>query len=162
MAPWPAPRQHCGIYSLRCSGAILLFVPAAVGALSRKHPVNHELHRYGKVREVAARLDREMGELVETIGPFRFTATMLVYDSGLEFQMIPYDKIAAAEIPDSNDIPSLRIRTRNGRQYEWFRSWMQGSFNPDEVVAKIRSKANIPDSTTEQPTTDDGRPTTKS
>src|SRR5450432_172511 len=85
-----------------------------------KHPVNHELRRYGKIREVAARLDREMSEQVETDGPFRFTASMIVYDSGLEFQMVPYDQIVAAEVPESSDVPAVLVRTRGGRQYEWF------------------------------------------
>ena len=39
-----------------------------------------------------------MSEHVEALGPFRFTATLLVYDSGHEFRMVPYDQIASAEI----------------------------------------------------------------
>lgn len=122
-----------------------------------KHPVNHELRRYGKSREVAARLDREIAEQVELVGPFRFTASILIYDSGLEFQMIPYDQIITAEIPP-DDVPAVRVRTRAGREYQWFRTWMQGVFDPAEVLAKIREAAHLND---ERPTTND-RPSTAS
>ena len=81
-----------------------------------KHPVNHELARYGNLREVSQRLDREMADHFETLGPFRFTATMMVYDSGHEFQMIPYDQIlsaevATADVPHSSSTPATAATT---------------------------------------------------
>ena len=158
---WPRSLRHGS------AAAFILFALAAIffcafpflwARRPEKHPVNHELHRYGKIREVSARLDREMSEQVETLGPFRFTASMLVYDSGLEFQMVPYDQIAAAEVPESNDVPAVLVRTRSGRQYEWFRSWMQGNFNPEEVVTRIRGKAKLPERVNAPQTTNHERP----
>jgi hypothetical protein len=117
-----------------------------------KHPVYHELHRYGKVREVSSRLDAEMADHVDVIGPFRFTKTMLVYDSGLEFQMIPYDQIASAKIESSEGgettTPSVVVHTRSGRRYQWYRTWLQGIFDTQEVLEKIRTAAHLdlPDS----------------
>jgi hypothetical protein len=117
-----------------------------------KHPVNHELRRYGKLREISQRLDAEMAGRVEVVGPFRFTATMLVYDSGHEFQMIPYDQIISAEIISAEieqDTPDDRaaviVKTRNGRRYQWYRSWMQGRFVPETGLAKIRAAAHLDD-----------------
>jgi hypothetical protein len=109
-----------------------------------KHPVNHELARYGKLAKVADRLDKEMAGQVDILGPFRFTATMLVNDAGHEFQMIPYAQITAAEIA-TPDPPALIVRTRKGRHYQWYSTWMQGIFNPEEVLTKIRTAANLAD-----------------
>lgn len=110
-----------------------------------KHPVNHDLSRYGNLTEVSAQLDREMEGRVETLGPFHFTETMLIYDIGHEFQMIPYNQIASAEIdqPTSDDPAAVVVRTRTGKRYQWFRTWMQGRFNPQEVVEKIRANAHL-------------------
>jgi len=109
-----------------------------------KHPVNHDLSRYGKLAEVSARLDREMQGSVDVLGPFRFTDTMLVYDIGHEFQMIPYSQIRSAEVdqPESGDPASIVIKTKS-RTYRWYRTWMQGRFDPQEVVEKIRANAGI-------------------
>jgi len=112
-----------------------------------KHPVNHELRRYGDLLEVSKRLDHEMTEHVEAIGPFRFTATMLIYDSGHEFQMVPYAQIASAEIETagSDDPATIVVRTRAGRRYQWYSTWLQGSFDPERVLGKIRSAAQMDD-----------------
>lgn len=119
--------------------------PAIWARYPNKHPVNHELLRYGNLKEVSARLDREMDESVEEIGPFRFTASLLVYDSGHEFQLVPYDQIARAEVdrPESEEPAAVVVHTRRGRRYQWYRAWMQGVFDPEQVVAKIRSGAHL-------------------
>ena len=119
-----------------------------------KHPVNHELARYGDLAQMRDRLDREMAGRVEVIGPFRFTATLLVYDSGHEFQMVPYDQIASAEIERSADgeppaTPTIVVHTRAGRRYQWYRTWMQGIFPPEETLAKIRTAAHLDDKSPE-------------
>lgn len=121
--------------------------PAIWARFPEKHPVNHELMRYGKLAEVSARLDREIAEHVETLGPFRFTATILVYDSGHEFQMVPYNQIISAEIeqPASDDLSAVVVRTRDGRCYQWYRTWMQGIFDPEKTPAKIRAAAHLDD-----------------
>jgi len=119
--------------------------PAIWGRYPRKHPVNHELLRYGDLAQVSERLDREMGGEVEALGPFRFTASFLVYDSGHEFQMVPYDQIASAEIdkPGSDEPAAIVVQTRRGRRYQWYRTWMQGRFNPERVLEKIRAAAHL-------------------
>ena len=115
-----------------------------------KHPVNHELRRYGDLSEISRRLDREMTEQVETIGPFRFTATLLVYDSGHEFQMVPYDQILSAETYNAggDDPAAVMLRTRAGRRYQWYSTWLQGKFNPEKVLEKIRAAARLDDQRT--------------
>jgi len=113
-----------------------------------KHPVNHELNRFGDLLEISTRLDHEMTEQVEVIGPFRFTATMLIYDSGHEFQMVPYDQIVAAEI-EKDDVPAaIVVRTRRGRRYQWYSTWLQGNFNPEMVLKKLRDAARLDDQQT--------------
>ena len=110
--------------------------------------MNHELARYGDRSKISERLDVEMSEHVEILGPFRFTATMLVYDSGLEFQLIPYDQIisARAEPGDGDDnTPAIVVHTRKGRRHQWYRTWMQGIFEPDKTLAKIRTAAHLDD-----------------
>jgi len=84
---------------------------------------------------------------IEVVGPFRFTATILVYDSGHEFQMIPYDQIVSAEIDQtaSDDPAALVVHTRGGRRYQWYRTWLQGVFDPEKTLAKIRAAAHLDD-----------------
>jgi hypothetical protein len=119
--------------------------PVIWSRFPEKHPVNHELARYGKVREVSERLDIEMSEHFEAIGPFRFTATFLVYDSGHEFQLVPYDQIVSAEVERSmSDNPAvIVVGTRNGRRYQWYRTWMQGIFDAEKTLEKIRAAAQL-------------------
>lgn len=124
--------------------------PVIWARFPEKHPVNHELMRYGKLAEISARLDCEMAEHVEILGPFRFTATILVYDSGHEFQMVPYNQILSAEIEQaaSDDPAAIVVHTRHGRCYQWYRTWMQGMFDPEKTLAKIRAAGHLdgPDS----------------
>ena len=126
----------------RCSSELF---QRSGGDIPGKHPVNHELLRYGDLAQVSERLDREMGGKVEALGPFRFTASFLVYDSGHEFQMVPYDQIASAEIdkPGSDEPAAIVVQTRRGRRYQWYRTWMQGRFNPERVLEKIRAAAHL-------------------
>jgi len=119
--------------------------PVIWARFPEKHPVNHELRRYGRLAQISERLDREMSEKVEKSGPFRLTATILVYDSGHEFQMIPYDQIASAEIerPAPDDPAALVVQTRRGRRYQWYSTWLQGVFDPENVAEKIRAAAHL-------------------
>ncbi len=113
--------------------------PLIWGRYPAKHPVHHELARYGKLGEMSARLDSEMSQTVQVLGPFRFTATLLVYDSGLEFQLVPYDQIVCAEQASDEGTPGVVVHTRGGRRYQWYRGWFQGNFNPERVLEKIRA-----------------------
>jgi hypothetical protein len=145
---WPR-----GFRAGRTAGFVLFSMAAAFFAIfpvlwaryPEKHPVNHELLRYGGLAQMAERLDREMAGHFSAVGPFRFTATLLVYDSGYEVQMVPYDQIAAAEMerPNSDDPAAIVIRTRNGRRYHWFSTWLQGRFDPDVVLRNIRAAARL-------------------
>ena len=132
-----------GLFAL----AALFFAafPVIWARFPEKHPVNHELMRYGGLSEISERLDIEMSEHVEVLGPFRFTATMLVYDSGHEFQMVPYDQIVSAEIEQatSDDPAAIVVRTRGGRTYQWYRTWLQGIFSPEKTLEKIRAAAHL-------------------
>jgi hypothetical protein len=133
-----------------CALAALFFCvfPVIWARFPEKHPVHHELRRYGDLSRISKQLDREMTEPVEVIGPFHFTATMLVYDSGHEFQMVPYDQIASAEIsePGSDEPAAIAVRTRTGRRYQWYSTWLQGLFNPEKVLEKIRAATHLDDS----------------
>jgi len=119
--------------------------PVIWARFPEKHPVNHELRRYGSLAQVSETLDREMAGQIEKIGPFRLTATILVYDSGHEFQMVPYDQIVSAEIerPTSEDSAALVVQTRRGRRYQWYSTWLQGIFDPEKVAEKIRAAAHL-------------------
>jgi hypothetical protein len=150
---WPRGFRHssaAGFTLFALAALFFISFPAIWTRYPSKHPVNHELMRYGKRQKISERLDSEMIEHFETIGPFRFTKTLLVYDSGLEFQMIPYDQIASAEIDQaSSDEPAaLVVRTRKGRQYQWYRTFMQGRFDPQETLEKIRTAAHLDDQQT--------------
>jgi hypothetical protein len=127
--------------------AALFFIafPAIWARYPAKHPVNHELARWGNLAQVSERLDREMSGTVEKLGPFRFTASMLVYNSGHEFQMIPYDQIVSAD-KVGEDTPAIRVTTRTGKRYQWYRAWLQGTFDPAHVLEKIRAAAHLQDS----------------
>jgi hypothetical protein len=162
---WPHGFRHGGTAAFALFGVAAIFFcafPVIWARFPEKHPVNHDLMRYGNLREVSARLDREMADHFEVLGPFRFTATMLIYDSGLEFQMIPYDQIVSAErekatAEDPDDDPAaIVVRTRKGRVYQWYRTWMQGIFDPEAVLEKIRAVIppnNEGPSTTADPST---------
>jgi len=122
--------------------------PVIWARFPEKHPVNHELRRYGDLSQISKRLDCEMTEQVEIVGPFRFTATMLVYDSGHEFQLVPYDQIVSAELEPGDDPATIMVRTRSRRRYQWYSTWLQGVFNPEKVLKKIRRAAHLEDSET--------------
>jgi hypothetical protein len=129
------------------ASAALFFTafPVIWARFPEKHPVNHELRRYGSLAQVSEALDREMRGKIDKIGPFRLTATILVYDSGHEFQMVPYDQIVSAEIerPTPDDSAALVVQTRRGRRYQWYSTWLQGIFDPEKVAEKIRAAAHL-------------------
>ncbi len=141
----PRSFPHSGAAGFGVFGVAALFFtafPLIWARFPTKHPVNHELARYGKLAQVSEHLDREMVGKVEKLGPFRFTATLLVYDSGHEFQMVPYDQIVSAE-KTFDDVLAISVTTRKGRRYQWYRTWMQGKFNPDQVLERIRAAAHL-------------------
>lgn len=146
---WPRGIRHGSAAGFTLFALAALFFtafPAIWARFPEKHPVNHDLARYGDLAATSARLDREMAGNVERVGPFCFTATMLVYDSGHDFQMVPYGRIASADVVrDGEEATAVALRTRNGRRYQWYRSWTQGRFEPENVLAKIRLAARLDD-----------------
>jgi|SRR5580704_870707 hypothetical protein len=145
---WPRGFRYGSLAGFVLFAAAALFFiafPAIWERYPEKHPVNYELRRYGNLQQISARLDAEMSGPVAILGPFRFAATMLVYDSGQEFQMIPYDQIVSAEIDKGaeGDTPALAVSTRARRRYQWYSTWLQGSFNPEEVLERIRVAAHL-------------------
>jgi hypothetical protein len=143
---WPRSFRHSGptgfvLFSL--AAVFFMAFPIIWARFPQKHPVIHELRRYGKLREVSERLDVEMAGRVEILGPFRFTANLLVYDSGHEFQMVPYDQIASVEMASDEGTAAVIVHTRSGRRYQWYRTWMQGKFDPQKVLEKIRAAAHL-------------------
>jgi hypothetical protein len=121
--------------------------PAIWARFPEKHPVNHELLRYGDLSHVSKQLDTEMAGPVETVGPFRFTATMLVYDSGHDLRLIPYKHIVSAEVGrlTSDNPDAIVVYMRSGRRYQWYSTWLQGTFDPDKVLEKISIAAHWDD-----------------
>lgn len=143
---WPRSFRHSGLTGfILFSLAAVFFMafPIIWARFPEKHPVNHELRRYGKLHDVLERLDTEMTGHVEILGPFRFTANFLVYDSGHEFQMIPYNQIASVEMTSDEGTAAVVVHTRSGRRYQWYSTWMQGRFSSEKVREKIRSAAHL-------------------
>ncbi len=143
---WPRGFRHGSATAFALFGLTAIFFCAFPAIWTRypgKHPVIHELARYGKPSEISRRLDSEMAGHVDRLGPFRFTAAILVYDSGHEFQMVPYDQIVSAETDPNEDTAKITVVTRSGRRYQWFSTWMQGYFNPEEVRGRICTAAHL-------------------
>ena len=88
-----------------------------------------------------------MADHFEALGPFRFTATMLIYDSGHEFKMIPYDQIISAELerPATDDPAAILVRTRKAPPLPVVPHLDAGNFDPTNVLARIHSAAHLDD-----------------
>ena len=134
-----------GFVLFSLAAVFFMVFPVVRTRFPKMHPVNHELRRYGKVHEVAERLDAEMAGHVEILGPFRFTTNLLVYDSGHEFQMVLYDQIASVEMASDEGTAAVVVHTRSGRRYQWYSTWMQGRFSSEKVREKIRLAAHLDD-----------------
>jgi hypothetical protein len=141
----PTSFPHSGAAGFVLFSLVAVFFmafPIIWARFPEKHPVLHELHRYGKIRAVSKRLDAEMAGPVEILGPFRFTATLLLYDSAYELQMVPYDQIASAEMASDEGAAAVVVLTHSGRRYQWYSTFMQGRFNAEKVLGKIRAAAH--------------------
>lgn len=132
-----------GFGLLALASLFFLAFPLIWARYPAKHPVNCELRRYGKISEMSVRLDREMSQPVEALGPFRFAATLLVYDTGLEFQMIPYDQIARVEAISDDGTSGIAVYTRSGRSCRWFSNLGQGRFDPQKMEDKLRAATEL-------------------
>lgn len=151
---WPRSFRHSaavGFVLFAVSAIFFLVFPILWARFPEKHPVNHELRRYGKLREVSEKLDAEMAGRVEILGPFRFTASFLVYDSAYEFQMVPYDHIASVNRTSDEGTAAVIVQTRGGRRYQWYSTWMQGFFDAEKIEARLRAAAHLDDLPVEPP-----------
>lgn len=112
----------------------------------RRHPVYRALTAHGDARSTAERLDREMAQPHMVHEPFHFTASLLVYSAGYTLDVVPYHVISAAlkESPVGVDaVPAIVVHTKDGRTYRWPRTWIQGNFDPDQVLISISKRANF-------------------
>lgn len=145
---WPRGFRHSNLVGFGLFALAAVFFtafPAIWARYPAKHPVNHELARYGKLSEISKLLDQEVVDGFEVLGPFRFTKSFLIYDSGHEFQLVPYDQIVAAAVDKAGDEdPSaIVVSMRSGRKYQWYRTFMQGRFDPEKVLETIRAAAHL-------------------
>ena len=84
-----------------------------------------------------------MAGIHEEQGPFHFTASFLVYSPGSTLNVVPYDAISGALKRIDDSVPEIVVQTKDGRTYEWPRTWIQGFFEGDEVLPSIRKRANL-------------------
>ena len=112
-------------------------------AYPHTHPVDRALAVHGDGAALAERLNAEMALTDEVQGPFSFSSSFLTYSPGYEFDVVPYDSILSAlkEIQDST--PMIVVHTRQGKTYTWYRTLMQGIFDPDQVLLSVRRRAGL-------------------
>ncbi|HKW62103.1 MAG TPA: hypothetical protein VJN89_06125 [Candidatus Acidoferrum sp.] len=110
-----------------------------------KHPVRRAIGAHGNPKDIGPAVNREMELLHEVFGPFHFTRTYLVYEPGFTLNVIPYDKIVGVEVVVGlgDDADTVVLTTREGKTYEWHRTWIQGKFDPNQVLGKIQSAARL-------------------
>lgn len=106
------------------------------------HPVYKALAAHGDPAKIAECLNAEMKSPHAWIHPFHFTQTYLVYDLSYEFNVVPYASISYTGLDRGigEDAPRIVVYTWEGRTYRWPRTWMQGLFDPEEVLARIHDK----------------------
>jgi hypothetical protein len=122
-------------------------LPLAWILFPHRHPVYRALTVHGEARSIAKTLDREMAQMHKVHGPFHFTASLLVYSPGYTFDVVPYGVISTAvkELSVGEDsVPVIVVQTKDGRSYRWSRTWIQGTFDADQVLLGIRERAVLP------------------
>lgn len=120
--------------------------PVAWVLFPHRHPVYRALTAHGDARSLAERLDGEMARVHKVQEPFHFTASLLVYSPGYTLDVVPYDVISAALKESSvgeDSVPDIVVHTKDGRTYRWHRTWIQGTFDADQVLLSIRERANL-------------------
>ena len=120
--------------------------PVAWILFPHRHPVYRALTAHGDARSIAERLDGEMARVHKVLEPFHFTASLLVYSPGYTLDVVPYDVISAALKESSggeDSVPVILVNTKDGRTYKRHRTWIQGTFDADQVLLSIRDRANL-------------------
>ena len=128
---------------MAATGLIFLAFPIAWILFPRWHPVNRALLAHSVEQR---RLDAEMARTHDELGPFHFCESLLVYSPGHTLDVVPYEAICSAlkEPGYGDDATSVVIQTKGTRTYRWPRTWIQGIFDPDKVLATVRERAKLP------------------
>lgn len=144
---------HGKLYWFQLSGLLgmtilLLGVVTYWMVFPHRHPVDRALAVHGDAAALAERLNAEMVCVPEVQGPFSFGSSFLTYSPGYEFDFVPYDSISSAmkELADSGEggtTPVIVVQTNQGKTYKWYRTLMQGMFDPDQVLLSIRRRAGL-------------------
>jgi hypothetical protein len=139
------PLFHAQLVCMAATGLIFLAFPIAWILFPRWHPVNRALLAHSVEQR---RLDEEMARTHDELGPFHFCESLLVYSPGHTLDVVPYEAICSAlkEPGYGDDATSVVIQTKGTRTYRWPRTWIQGIFDPDKVLATIRERAGLPSS----------------
>lgn len=139
---------HGKLYWFQLSGllgmtTLLLGVVTYWMVFPQRHPVDRALAVHGDVAALAERLNAEMVFISEVQGPFSFSSSFMTYSPGYEFDFVPYDSISSAlkEVDDST--PVIVVQTKQGKTYKWYRTLMQGMFDPDQVLLSVRRRAGL-------------------
>lgn len=133
--------------SLAALTILTLSFPVRWMLFPHRHPVQ-ALAVHGDAAALAGQLNAEMRHGPEVQGPFYFTSSFLTYSPGYTLDVVPYESILSAlkEMSDSGEGPAtpvVVVHTKQGRTYKWYRTWMQGMFNADQVLLSIRRRANL-------------------
>lgn len=139
---WQATLVLCGL-----AAVVVAFFPVSWMIWPQRHPVRKSLARWGDADVFAERLNAEIAAPHEACGPFHFTATLLIYDPGYTLEVVPFDQIVSAQhVLDSSGEGTthvIEVVTSIGHEYQWYRTWIQGRFDPRQVLAKICGAARL-------------------
>lgn len=139
---WQVTFPLCGLIAI----GIALF-PVSWMIWPHRHPVRRSLARWGDVDAFARRLNAEMAAPHHVCGPFHFTATLLIYDPGYTLEVVPFDQILSAQHVHETGVEGtdlIEVLAPSGHEYQRHRSWIQGRFDPRQVLAKICDAARLP------------------
>ena len=119
--------------------------PVAWILFPHRHPVYRALTAHGDARSIAERLDGEMARVHKVLEPFHFTASLLVYSPGTPSCCSLRRHFCRTEriIWRRDSVPVILVNTKDGRTYKWHRTWIQGTFDADQVLLSIRDRANL-------------------
>jgi hypothetical protein len=144
---------HGTLYWIQLSGIVGLTIlalsfPACWVLFPHRHPVHRALAVHGDATALASQLNAEMRRGPEVQRPFCFTSSFLTYSPGYTLDVVPYESILSAlkEMSDSGEgpaVPVVVVHTKQGRTYKWYRTWMQGMFDADQVLLSLRRRANL-------------------
>jgi hypothetical protein len=144
---------HGTVYWIQLSGMVGLTIlalsfPTFWMLFPNRHPVHRALAAHGDATALASQLNAEISRGADVQGPFYFTSSFLIYSPGYTLDVVPYESILSAlkEMSDSGEgpaVPVVVVHTKQGRTYDWHRTWIQGMFDADRVLLSLRRQANL-------------------